>query len=539
MDVRDGAPHQLQAAVWLSAKSSEYVEGEARERRADFDSIESFAHALWAALYDADATSEQASSGGILRELSETPSLVIVDDLDSVLDRDDLARFLLFEMPRSNSKVIYTSRQRVPGLETIEVVGFGDRELEAFIRSRASEYELGAEDCLSRLVAIRSVTDGFPLFVDDLLRHARIAGIGSAIEDWSQRKGDAAREYALRRQLSALGEAARRALIGVSVTDRPVSSLELATISGYTDDDVQHAIQDLLGWRLLTRLDPDDFGRPTFSCNRNTRRLVQKTYGRDPLYASYQSTFKTMTGSSVPQALRKAVAIAISNARASVLRGDYDGAADGLRATMTGELANSADLYGVLGWALSRNRTEDSIIQARHAFQRSHALGSTKEDTYFHWVTLEREAAENTVGTVSDADLLERWRAAARVVELGVERCGETPSLCQVAAYLRTREGKTLDRLREFTSAEACYRQAVEWAKRAIATSAGSSRTINRASSYRTLVIALEGLDNPDDTIQALTEWRSIVGDGDPDWQAERDRLARLPAYREIVPSAE
>ncbi len=79
----------------------------------------------------------------------------------------------------------------------------------------------------------------------------------------------------------------------------------------------------------------------------------------------------------------------------------------------------------------------------------------------------------------------------------------------------------------------------MEWAKRAIATSAGSSRTINRASSYRTLVIALEGLDNPDDTIQALTEWRSIVGDGDPDWQTERDRLAYLPAYREIVPSAE
>ena len=164
--------------VWLSAKSIEYVEGEARERRADFDSIESFAHALWAALYDADATSEQASSGGILRELSETPSLVIVDDLDSVLDRDALARFLLFEIPRSRSKVIYTSRQRVPGLETIEVGGFGNRELEAFIRSRASEYELRAEECLSRLAAIRSVTDGFPLFVDDLLRPRDSLGSG-------------------------------------------------------------------------------------------------------------------------------------------------------------------------------------------------------------------------------------------------------------------------------------------------------------------------------------------------------------------------
>lgn len=538
-DVRDGAPHQLQATVWLSAKSIEYVEGEARERRADFDSIESFAHALWAALYDADATSEQASSAGILRELSETPSLVIVDDLDSVLDRDDLASFLLFEMRRSRSKVIYTSRQRVPGLETIEVGGFDDSELASFIRSRGSEYELGVDDCLRRLEAIRSVTDGFPLFVDDLLRHAILDGIGPAIEDWSQRIGDAAREYALRRQLESLGEAARRALIGVSVTDRPVSSHELGMISGFTDDDVQYAIRDLLGWRLLMQLEPDDAGRPTFSCNRNTRRLVQKTYGRDPLYASYQATFKTLTGSAMPQALRKAVGIAISNAKYSVLRGDYDGAAEELRVTMTGELANNSDLHGVLGWVLSRKHTEDSIAQARYAFQRAHALGSRKEDTYFQWVTMEREVADRGVGQVSDDELLERWRAAARVVELGVERCGETPSLCQIAAYLRTREGKTLERLREFTSSEACYRQAVDWAKRAIATSAGSSRTINRAASYRSLVIALESLGDPSGTIQALVEWRSIVGDGDPDWRSERDRLARIPEYREISPSLE
>ena len=310
-------------------------------------------------------------------------------------------------------------------------------------------------------------------------------------------------------------------------------------ISGYTDDDVQYAIRDLIGWRLLMQLENDDAGRPTFSCNRNTRRLVQKTYGRDPLYAAYQSTFRTLTGSAMPQRLREEVGRAINNAKYSVLRGDYDGAAEELRATMTGELANNSDLHGALGWALSRKHTEDSITQARYAFQRAHELGSRKEDTYFQWATLEREVADRSLGQVSDADLLDRWRAAARVVELGVERCGETPSLCQVAAYLRTREGKTLERLREFTSAEACYQQAVEWAKRAIATPTGSSRTINRASSYRTLVIALEGLDNPDDTVQALTEWRSIVGDGDPDWQTERDRLARLPAYREIVPSAE
>ncbi len=219
--VRDGAPSNLQAVVWLSAKSREYVEGETRDRRADFDSIESFARALWSALYDAEPSVEQASPKEIVRELTNTPSLVVVDDLDSVLDIEALANLLLFEVRRSNSRVIYTSRQRVPGLPRIEVAGFDDNELASFVRSRAREHELDVDECLGRLPAIRSVTDAFPLFVDDLLRHARLGGLENAIGDWSQRRGDAAREYALRRQLSALGEAARRALIGVAVANRP------------------------------------------------------------------------------------------------------------------------------------------------------------------------------------------------------------------------------------------------------------------------------------------------------------------------------
>lgn len=93
--------------LWLSAKVKDYVEGETRDRRADFDSIESFARALWTALYDAEPAPEQATREGILQELSDTPALVVVDDLDSVLDNDDLAHFLLFELQRTRSRIIY------------------------------------------------------------------------------------------------------------------------------------------------------------------------------------------------------------------------------------------------------------------------------------------------------------------------------------------------------------------------------------------------------------------------------------------------
>ena len=177
--VRDGAPSSLQAVLWLSAKVREYVEGETRDRSADFDSIESFASAFWHALYGADPASIEPTGEGIVGELTETPLLFVVDDVDSVIDDEDLAHFLLYEIRTANSKIIYTSRQKLPGLHTVEVTGFSEDELAPFVRSRTREYELDTEECLGRLRAIRSVTDGFPLFVDDLMRHAMFNGLGT------------------------------------------------------------------------------------------------------------------------------------------------------------------------------------------------------------------------------------------------------------------------------------------------------------------------------------------------------------------------
>ena len=533
--VRDGAPSSLQAVLWLSAKVREYVEGETRDRSADFDSIESFASAFWHALYGADPASIEFTREGIVGELTETPLLFVVDDVDSVIDDEDLAHFLLYEIRTANSKIIYTSRQKLPGLHTVEVTGFREDELAPFVRSRAREYELDTEECLGRLRAIRSVTDGFPLFVDDLMRHAMFNGLGNAINDWSQRRGDAAREYALRRQLSSLGDPALRALIAVTVAGRPVSGLELSNISGFADDDVQHAIQSLLNWRLISRFELNATGHPTFLCNRNTQRLVQKTYGRDPIYLSYRESFRTLTESPRPAALRRAVGTAISDALALALRGDLDGAEESLRSAMTGELANNSDMWGVLGRVLSRRSDDESIAKARSAFRAAHRLGSRKEDTYYHWIEFERVLAEAKINEAHDQDLLEQWRQATKVGERGIDRCGDTPALCGAIAYLKTREAKTLQRLNQFTSAEIRFREGAEWARRALAAPNPSSREVGLTQLYRSLLIALEGSGQLERTGEALQEWKSAVGSEDPDWRRECDRLASQPGVSEYL----
>ena len=531
--VRYGAPSNLQAVVWLSAKKREYIEGGTYDRDADFDSVEVFGRALWTALYDDTPTAEQGSRAGVVAELSDTPSLVIIDDLDSVLDDEDLAHFLLYELTRSKSRIVYTTRQRVPGLQTIDIEGFDEHELLKFLNSRARYYGLDVNLCIQRSAAIHSVTDGFPLFVDDLLRHSMFGGLEDAIGNWSQRKGDAAREYALRRQLSSLGEAPRRALIGVGVANRPVTTLELSNISGFTDDDIGHAIAELLDWRLINRLEADATGRPTFSCNRNTQRLVQKTYGREPVFQSYQASFRSLTGHAPSPALRKAVATSVNTTRALVQRSDLEGAEQYLRSAMTGELKNNSDLWGVLGWVLCRKRAGQSISKARDAFRKSHELGSTKEDTYFHWAGMERDIGEELVNRATDQDLLKQWRAAAYVAELGIDRCSETPYLCQMAAYLKTREAKTLEHLNEFTSAQNCFRQGAEWARRAIAAPNPSTREVNQSQIFRTLVVALEGAGEPEQTMEALRQWETSVGSEDPDLRPEQGRLAALPEYRD------
>ncbi len=250
------------------------------------------------------------------------------------------------------------------------------------MRLRADEHGLNSAQCVKRLPAIHSVTGGFPLFVDDLLRYARLSGIDDAVGAWSQRKGDAAREYALRRQLKQLGDISKDVLMALSVADRGLTTLEMATMAGITDDDAEHAVRSLLGWRLVNRVATAGEHWPGFTVNSNTARLVQRTYGREPRMDGFRSKFKALRPGKTPVARTRAVASAIGLARSLVIRGDVDSAVELLKERMTGELADSAELCGALGWTYSRE-PEKHLDEARTAFERAYDLGNTKEDTYY------------------------------------------------------------------------------------------------------------------------------------------------------------
>jgi tetratricopeptide (TPR) repeat protein len=530
-EAKEIAPAGLGAVAWVSAKSREYVDGSEQPKRADFTDKASLVAAVFNAVYDTDLGAEVLTPAELVEQLHDMPVLLVVDDFDTVLDDDNLVEFLMHDLRSTGSRALYTSRQKVAGLRSIEVLGFEGPELGALVRLRADEYGLDAVQCVKRLKAIHSVTGGFPLFVDDLLRYARLSGIDDALGAWSHRKGDAAREYALRRQLEQLGATSKDVLMALSVSDRSLTTLEMATMAGLTDDDAEHAVRSLLDWRLVNRVPTPDETRPGFTVNANTARLVHQTYGKEPRMDGFRSKFKALRSTKAPAARTRAVASAIAIARSLVLRGDVPGAIEVLGERMTGELADSGELFGALGWTYSRlpNTFYD---EARTAFERAYELGNTKEDTYYHWASMERARAETSVGIVRDDELLERWRRCAHAAELGVRTCGVTKPLGQLAGYAHTREAKTLERLNEFIQAHGAYAEAAEWLRKALAAPASPAKEVRRDVILRGLVLALEGTGDQGGLAEALSQWAELARNDDV-FRRERDRLCvKFPALR-------
>ena len=299
-DVRDGSSDNLIAVCWVSAKKSEYVEGVVRERPVDFSDMESLVQAIWSALYGVDDGTEDSDSSSLIRHLREMPILLVVDDFDTVSDDEALTGFLLHDLRNTPTKVIYTSRQRVPGIKNLEVPSFSESELRNFVSLRSVEYGADQEQCMKRVGGIKSVTGGYPLFVDDLIHHAALVGIDDAMSLWSQKQGDAAREYALRRQVEYLGHGCGDVLIALSVANRALIPQEISNIAGLTDEDSEAGLRELLRWRLVNQVTEDDQASPAYRMNNNTGRLVKQTFKDDNRPKTYAAAFRALTGERVP-----------------------------------------------------------------------------------------------------------------------------------------------------------------------------------------------------------------------------------------------
>ena len=310
----------------------------------------------------------------------------------------------------------------------MEIPPFDDDELREFISLKAVEYDSAPSTFVEHLSGIRRVTGGYPLFVDDLVRHAALVGPRKAMETWSQRAGDAAREYALKRQAEYLGGSCAEVLIALSVANRAMFLEEISSIAGLTDEDTQAGLDGLLRWRMVSRRTDHGSSAPSYRMNPNTTRLAQQTFREDGRRETYSAAFRALTGERVPEAKRRAIAIIVAETQKRYRNEEIGVAKEFLESRMVGELKDSPDLYGILGWLCARGSDEESKEEALNAFNKSHELGGRKEDTYFHWATMEKGRA--------------KWKECEKVCEIGIARCGASQPLFYLAGYSASREAK-------------------------------------------------------------------------------------------------
>ena len=353
-------------------------------------------------------------------------------------------------------------------------------------------------------------------------------------------------EYALRRQIERLPMTGSiDVLMSLSIANKPLVIPEISQVAGLTDDDTEKGILDLLNLRLAYK-DPDsEPAEPAYSMNNNTSRLVQQTYKGDARLSGCQAAFKYLTGERVPAAKRKAIGrTIIENMEKERLHG-FEAALQHLKDNMTGELADSPDLYGQLGRLYGnqvklyaeRDQHDDKLAQqycisAREAYSRATRLGTRKPAVYEQWIEMEIQIAESMIRrirlnkdeTIAQCDVTSQWVRCVEVAETGIDRCGESKQLCYKAGYCASREGQSKNFDNRFTEAQSAYGRAKQWFYRALnAPIAGDNKDLfNPITIYRGLVLALAELD------QSQSEIQQVLSDF-------RQSVSRQTAYENVV----
>jgi len=131
--------------------------------------------------------------------------------------------------------------------------------------------------------------------MEDLLRLSARGGVDEVIKGWAERRGDAAREYALRREFELLPPDAKEALLAASLYNGPVTVAELRQITGFTSARLENAIADLQRFYLMPKPRLIE-GVDRFEMNPNIRTLVRRALGTTDVYRRVENAAKAVRG---------------------------------------------------------------------------------------------------------------------------------------------------------------------------------------------------------------------------------------------------
>ena len=381
----------LQGILWLSAKKRRFVEGvSVLTSSADFSDLDTALDWVLLELGWSEHTSQPTDLklARAVELLNEFPMLIVADDIDSLDTEDEQAvEFFAQHIPRTRSKALLTSRRAIFGLGscTTHVAGMTEAEVAAFLQRRAHTVGLEIGKITKHLVRqVREITDGSPLYIEDFLRLAQFYSLDRALDQWSGRRGDAAREYSLRSEMEKLSKDAVSVLAVLAYSESAVSLEECAVVVGLTDDQAEAAMGELRSWNLLVRPGlVEDV--PRYTCSRNLAKLMRRTLGGTDQEQRVQNGLKGLRGVVFSSArIRKYTQQAVALKQ----RGSQDEAEQTLLQGVK-EVPNSGQLHAMLGWLYSKWQPNPRVVDAEENFERAEALGSWGRDLYAHWADME------------------------------------------------------------------------------------------------------------------------------------------------------
>jgi len=504
---------RFQVITWLSAKRKKFREGTSTTIESpDFTTFE---EALNRLLDEFGATSQELSRSVkekkslLLEYMNEFPAFVIADDIDTLLEDDDIVSLFTHEIPQTQSAVLLTSRRAIPGIRTFTVQGFTAEEADQFIKSRIILYGLNSADfTTARVKEITRVTDSSPLYMDDILRVAKVLDIQKAIKLWDDKGGDEARKYALQREFEYLSLDARKTLIAATVADNPVSFAELESLLEFSPDRLLSSLEELNTLFLFPK-SPLVEGEQRYQINLNTKKLVRLVESTSDLYARIENRSKALAGA-IPHVGRGIIASLIRQAYLRVNAGQVLEAETILQGAIT-SYPTLPDLHGFLGYVYKRS---GRVSDARTEFEAAFKLKSINAETYLQWIKLEIGAKE--------------WSKAIAVADRALDVLPEVYEIIELKVSALRQAGFDMRTRLLYDKAEEFWRSAVSLVKQKIKTPETlpeGERKLN-ASLFYSIVVCLDMLWELEDRNYWLDRWEKEHPD-DPDVARQKDYITR------------
>ncbi|UUO09435.1 ATP-binding protein [Alcaligenes faecalis] len=335
--------------------------------------------------------------------LSNTASLVIVDDVDS-LPTEEQRQVLELGMMlgASSSRLLLTTRfnQSFSNDNIIKLSGFSlVEEFPLFLETLRERLEFQKLNT-AEIEKIHRASDGSPLFSESLLRLLRWHNINEAINQWKGERGAAVRAAALKREVELLSPEAQRILLTVALLGE-ASTVVLCEVLGYPSEMIENGLVELQSLFLVAA--PAFASVPSFRVPDNTRRLVV-----DPTTALVTdrnrlerdiSAFRKRDERTPTRDSR--VAAAISQAGVFLRTGKIDLAIS----TITDARQRTRDHFDLLSYQATLHLKEvpPQIEQARSLARKAFKAGCRKPELFECWFEAEW-TAENYVGALEAAE---------------------------------------------------------------------------------------------------------------------------------------